>query len=179
MDGLGVVKRMHGYSRWSRGVVLDSASGLDDVALRRSFPIGIGSMWDSLVHMYEAESGWLVVASGDADHDFAIEPPADMGRLIEAWSVLDGRWDAFLGGLSEADLDRVITRQSRMLGRAIRFTVADVCLHVCTHAVHTLAQCRNMLRGCGVESQPANDQIFYAIEVVGSAGSELDGPVSG
>lgn len=145
--------------------LLDSLEALDGDALRRTFPIGIGSLWESATHMYGAESGWLGVLEASADRDFEFDTAfAGLGELREAWGELDSDWDEFLGSQDNESWDRVIVRESSVRQMTYRFTVLDVSLHVCTHAVHTIAQCRNMIRGCGVEEQALNDLIFYADE---------------
>jgi uncharacterized damage-inducible protein DinB len=170
---------MHGYARWSRGLVLNGMEGLDEGDWRREFAIGVGSLWGSLVHVYGADRGWLQTVSSDPHHDFAMDVPVGISGLRAAWAEVDGGWDAFLGGLGEADLDRVIVRNSRLRNQTYEFRVGDVCLHVCTHAVHTFAQCRNMLRGCGVEEQPSNDLIFCPMDVMAGGGGGDAEPVSG
>lgn len=174
MNGMDVIKRMHGYARWSRGLVLDGIEGLSHADREREFPIGMGSLWKSVVHVYGADLGWLGVLERDPDHDFSMDTPADLASLRAAWAALDARWDVCLDALDDAKLDEVITRNSAQMNTTYHFRTGDVCLHVCTHAVHTMAQCRNMLRSCGVEEQPKNDLIFCPGEAVagGLAGAE-------
>lgn len=163
MDAQATVLRMHAYKSWIRTSLLDTMQSMQPEDLNRTFEIGMGSLWESAVHMYGAERGWLATLAENPDHDFELsESLSDLEGLRELWESLDATWMDFINKQSGDDWERVIVRESKIRSMTYRFTVFDVAIHVCTHAVHTIAQCRNMMRSCGVESLPLNDFIFFA-----------------
>jgi uncharacterized damage-inducible protein DinB len=157
--------------------LLAAAAALSDEQLRRPFPIGQGSIWKSLTHLYAAECVWLEALLG---HDSFVLPGDLPGKLpgnqlgvggisscaeLRAlWTTLDERWRAYLSGLTPTALAEPVYRVSTSSGLGQRFATAraDVLLHVCAHAQYTTAQVVNMLRQLGVEKLPETMLISLA-----------------
>jgi uncharacterized damage-inducible protein DinB len=151
---------------WVNDHLLESARSLDEPALRKSFAIGQGSVWKSLLHMYGAEYAWIECLLGKEQ---AIVPGDVAGKLpgnqegagaIASLDELDGKWrelgDGWLRYLSQlkaADLHEAIPKVSSAGKRAF-LKRSDILLHVCTHAHYTAAQVVNMLRHLGCEPLP-------------------------
>lgn len=135
--------------------------------MRREFPIGQGSIWKSLLHLYAAEFVWLEALLGN-DHalvqgDLPGRIPgnqlgenriASLNELRERWTALDQRWESYLNDLSPDSLDEPVSRVALSTGKRMTTRRLDVLLHVCTHAHYTTAQMVNMLRQVGVEQLP-------------------------
>ncbi len=134
--------------------------------MRREFPIGQGSLWKTLCHLYAAEYVWLDALQGKdqslAPGDVAGKLPGNqegenavktLAELGTRWAELDGRWQAYLESLTNEQLDDVIYKV-RSTGGRYAFRRADILVHVCTHAHYTVAQANNMLRHAGATSIP-------------------------
>jgi len=166
MNALDVICRLHEHRDWVNRKLVDSAAALDDEALRRPLPIGQGSIWKSLLHLYAAEYVWLQALLG---HEKALLPgdradklpgnQEDCGgiqsfaELRERWTELDARWRTYLQGLSSEALDEIVYKVSSN-GKRTGTLRSDLLLHVCTHAHYTAAQVVNMLRQVGATSLP-------------------------
>jgi hypothetical protein len=90
-DASSVVNRLHRHRLWANAQLLASARGLPAEDLRQPFPVGQGSVWASLLHLYAADRMWLNAFEGTPRTD----PPAEFGSLAQlaaAWAGLDGRW---------------------------------------------------------------------------------------
>lgn len=184
MTAVDLIRRLHHHRSWVNGNLLDAAAALTDGQLRAEFPIGQGSVWRSLVHLYAAEAVWLAALRGDERHVVPGDDPgglpgnqragggvADLADLRARWAELDGRWADYLGGLSPAALDEVVHRHSVSLGVRLALRRGDVLLHVCTHAHYTAAQMVNMLRQAGAGALPATMLIALARAEAGGAPS--------
>src|SRR5262249_3236316 len=156
-------QRLHQHRAWINQNLLASAAALSDEQLRRSFAIGQGSVWKSLLHMYGAESAWLEALLGREQFLVPGDLPgklpgnqlgqgaiASFDELREKWSQLEGRWSKYLAELSPDSFEDVVYRV-RSDGERFSSRRADILLHVCTHAHYTSAQVVNMLRQLGVE----------------------------
>ena len=64
MDAVALIRRLHQHRAWVNEKLLASAARLDDARLRRPYPIGQGSVWNTLLHRYAAEYVWLEAGSG-------------------------------------------------------------------------------------------------------------------
>lgn len=166
MNAIDVIRRMHEHRESVNRKLLDSAAALSGEALRRPLPIGQGSVWRSLMHLYAAEYVWLQALMGDEKAllpgDRSDKLPGnqeDVGgiqsfaELRERWADLETRWRAYLQGLSSEALDEIVFKVSSN-GRRTGTPRSDLLLHVCTHAHYTAAQVVNMLRQLGEASLP-------------------------
>jgi uncharacterized damage-inducible protein DinB len=155
MNASDVVRRLHRYRAWSNEQLVLAARGLGDERLRRNFPIGQGSVWSSLVHLYGADRLWLDAFEGRARSPFPRDDDFEgLDALASAWADLNGRWLDYLGSLDDSHLFKPVALLD-LRGR--RCTLADSLdghLQVCTHAAYTAAQVVNMLRQLGVEPLP-------------------------
>ena len=176
-NAVTVISRLHHHRAWVNENLLAAAKGLDDEQLRRSFPIGQGSVWKSLLHLYAAEYVWLEALLGNDDpllpgdlrgelpgNQRGDHPIASLAELTEKWHELQSRWVSYLANLPAAALDEPVNKISTSSGHGQRLATrtSDVLMHVCTHAQYTVAQVVNMLRQLGVEKLPETMLISMA-----------------
>jgi uncharacterized damage-inducible protein DinB len=65
MNTIELLQRSHQHRGWVNTNLLATAAALSDEQLRSAFPIGQGSVWKSLLHMYAAENVWLETLLGN------------------------------------------------------------------------------------------------------------------
>ncbi len=175
MNAVELLRRLHQHRAWVNRNLLTAAANLSDGQLRSPFPIGQGSVWSSLLHLYGAEYVWLEALRGN---DEAVLPGDVPGKLPgnqqgeggvtglddlrQKWSALEGRWADYLGSLAPESLDELVYRKSTGLGKRFGTRRGDVLLHVCTHAHYTAAQVVNMLRQSGADKLPETMLISLA-----------------
>ncbi|MGD9724049.1 MAG: DinB family protein [Pirellulales bacterium] len=166
MNALDLTRRMDQHRTWVNRQLLAAAAALSAEQLHQTFPIGQGSIWKSLVHMWAAEHVWLEALHG---HEQALAPGDVAGKLPgnqegpggvhsiaeleRAWTALAVRWQEYLQSLSNEQLDDLVYKV-RSLGGRFAFRRSDVLLHVHMHAHYTAAQVMNMLRHAGATSLP-------------------------
>ncbi|MGH7176756.1 MAG: DinB family protein, partial [Tepidisphaeraceae bacterium] len=149
------------HDDWARDRLFDAAASLSDGQLDREFPLGMGSLRKTMIHIHEAMYWWTGICVGNEDLP---EPPQD-----EPLPSLRTRW------LDTArDRDAVLTEsQKRGALGTTKYTdrrasartcaVGDILLHVYNHGVYHRAQAVNMLRHLGVKP-PKLDYIFMHFE---------------
>jgi uncharacterized damage-inducible protein DinB len=166
MTAVDLICRLHEHRAWVNENLVEAARSLDEEALRRSFPIGQGSVWKSLLHMYAAEYVWLETLLGDEQPVVPGDLPgkipgnqesegaiASLDELDSKLRELGDRWQGYLQELTDGDLDDVVAKVS-YAGKRGFTRRGDILLHVCTHAQYTAAQVMNMLRQLGREALP-------------------------
>jgi uncharacterized damage-inducible protein DinB len=164
---VAIVQRLHQHRRWVNQNLVAAAAPLSHEQLHERFPIGQGSVWKSLVHLYAAEYVWLEVMLGNDDPvapgDLPGKIPGNqegqgglrsLGELRDQWERLAERWSGYLAALTEPALDEPVYKIAFSTGKRAATRKSDVLLHVCTHAQYTTAQIVNMLRHLGVEKLP-------------------------
>jgi uncharacterized damage-inducible protein DinB len=175
MDAISLIQRLHQHRAWVNNNLVSAAFNLSHEQSQTSFPIGQGSVWKSLVHLYAAEYVWLGALLGN---DETVVPGDLPGRipgnqlgegginevddLRQKWSELEMRWVAYLKSLTPEALDETVYRKISATGVRFGTRRSDVLLHVCTHAQYTTAQVVNMLRQLGVEKLPETMLISLA-----------------
>ena len=177
MSAVEVLRRLHQHRAWVNGNLLTAAAALSDGQLRAPFPIGQGSVWKSLLHLYAAEYVWLEALLGDEDPLLAGDLPGKLpgnqqgeggitglDDLRQKWPALEQRWVGHLASLTPESLEELVYKKSTSsgLGKRLGARRADVLLHVCTHAHYTAAQVVNMLRQAGVDQLPETMLISLA-----------------
>lgn len=166
MNSTAVIRRLHQHRAWANHRLLDAAETLSDQQLRQAFPIGQGSLWKTLLHLYAAEYVWLdallgkeqSLAPGDVagklpGNQEGENPIAMLAELRRRWTELDARYEEYLIKLTDAELDDKVNKV-RTSGERFVFRRADILIHICTHAHYTIAQANNMLRHAGAVTIP-------------------------
>ena len=176
---LQLLLRMHAHRLWTLDRLLRSADQVSQTQMHLEFPIGQGSLWRTLVHLIAAEHVWLETLQGNESPVFPGDVPnalpgnqqgegtlKDLAELEQLWGLLQQRWQEFLDGLADKDLDRLITKVSTSSkhGQRLATKLSDILIHLCTHAQYTAAQAVNILRQLRVENLPDVMMITMARE---------------
>lgn len=167
MNVIDLVNRLHQHRVWVNGHLMAAAATLTEEQLHAAHPIGQGSIWRSLTHLFAAEYVWLEALHGNEE---AIVPGdvtgklpgnqegpgsiTDIRDLEHKWATLEARWRDYLSSLTPEELDDLVARKSAATGQRLAVRRSDVLLHVCTHAHYTVAQVMNMLRHAGIQKLP-------------------------
>ncbi len=160
MDSSSTIRDAHAWMRWLTARTVEASATLPDADLRRTFPIGLGSVWETLVHLYGAESVWIAAIEGAPISGFpGAGDFAGLPQLNDAWGEVRARWDSYLLRLSDAELGRVVVRVRE--GKEFRQRVADALMQVPTHALYHNAQLSFMFRSMG-HVLPDSSWILYA-----------------
>jgi uncharacterized damage-inducible protein DinB len=167
MNAIEMVQRLHRHRAWVNRNLQDAATALTDEQLKAAFPIGQGSVWKSLLHMYGAEYVWYEALEGKDNSVVPGDAPgklpgnqlgeggiADLADLRQKWEQLERRYTDYLASLSPEALEETVARYSLALQARLTLRRSDVLLHVITHAHYTAAQVVNMLRQSGVVDLP-------------------------
>jgi uncharacterized damage-inducible protein DinB len=177
MNAVALLQRLHQHRAWVNGNLLTAAADLSDVQLRAPFPIGQGSVWKSLLHLYAAEFVWLEALLGNDDPLVPGDVPGKLpgnqqgsggitglDDLRQKWADLGRRWAGYLAALTAEALEELVYKKSTSSGLGKRFGTrrGDILLHVCTHAHYTAAQVVNMLRQTGAAKLPETMLISLA-----------------
>jgi uncharacterized damage-inducible protein DinB len=174
---VALIRRLHQHRAWVNENLLSTASALSDDQLHRTFPIGQGSIWKSLLHLLAGEFVWLEALLGNDNPLMQGDLPgripgnqlgeggiASFGELQQKWRQLQQRWEQYLAELKPDHLDDIVCKVSTSSGFGQRIATKrlDVLLHVCTHAQYTTAQVVNMFKQVGIVNLPETMLISLA-----------------
>lgn len=114
---------------------------------------GHSSIWKQIVHILTCEEGWIHDLQNEAFPGWHEEDCPTMALLLAAKDRIRQATRAYLGGLTEEQLNTTLAERPVDWGGELR-SPAFILLHVITHAFHHKGQVVAMLRILG---HPAPD----------------------
>ena len=149
MSDLQNIRDAHQWVRWLTDRTLKAARGLSTEELHRTFPIGLSSVFETLLHLLGAEMVWIGVLNGTVDKVVwpTREAYPDLDAIERAWKATRADWDRWLAALTPAECARVVERTRD--GRIYRQRAVDAAMQVPTHALYHNAQLSFMFRSMG------------------------------
>ncbi len=158
---VAAVREAHDWLRWLTSRTCEAARTLTSEEFTREFPIGIGSVRNTLVHLLGAERIWIAVIE-ETDPAVSMPSATDYPTIasIEAdWPAVHARWGAYLSRLDEREMGRVVSRVRD--GKTYAQRVHDALMQVPTHALYHNAQMSFMFRSMG-HQLPDSSWILWA-----------------
>jgi uncharacterized damage-inducible protein DinB len=114
-----------------------------------------------LHHILVANRFWFLTSVGEPFvREREMLPPASFDALVESYANLQEREETWIGGLSEADLERVLETPHIPGGSC---TVAEGVTQVCLHTQGHRSQIAKMLRALG-GTPPMTDFILWVTQ---------------
>ena len=156
------------YNSWATARVLVSLEQLSFEDYTGPVCSGHGSIRDTLVHVFDAERGWVRWLSGSMSRQEAwrdrldvVDHPTleDAKRL---WTEIDAKTRAYVASLDDDALAETRTIPSRG-GSETHLPTRDILLHVFHHGTHTRGQISAGIRRSGGVPQPT-DLIRFLLE---------------
>jgi uncharacterized damage-inducible protein DinB len=142
-----LIRDLYGYHHWANRRLFDVAAGLGDAAVARD----MGKHWSvptlkgMFAHMYGADTIWLTRWRGTSpsripgDADFS-----SMADLRARWDALESEQRAFVDGLDEAGLARVVSYKNTE-GAQFNVALGALLQHVVNHATHHRSEAATMI----------------------------------
>ena len=150
------------YTGWASRKLLDAALKLAPEQLSRDMSISHHSILETLAHIHFGDRVWfsrMVDPSIEVYRTDNLLPP---DRLAQEWAAIQKRWEEWAGGLTDADVARVVS-YTNPKGQPEKMPVGKIVLHVVNHGTLHRGQVMAMLRQLGIRP-PATDLIAYLRE---------------
>ena len=155
------LKTMIDYHYWARDRLLDAIEPLTANEYNRDLGSSFKSIQDTATHIYAAEWAWYQRWHGESPT--ALLPSdrfPDLAALREAWIDHERKMRAFVDGLDEADVERVIPFKL-LSGHTGASPIWQMVQHVVNHASYHRGQITTMLRQLGAQPPKPLDMIAY------------------
>jgi uncharacterized damage-inducible protein DinB len=149
------------YHYWARDRLLAAVQTLTADQYHRDLGSSFKSVRETVTHIYAAEWAWYERWRGESPT--ALLPAdrfADLAALAAAWSEHERKMRAFVDGLGESGIDRMI-QYTLLSGQAGASPVWQMVQHVVNHASYHRGQITTMLRQLGAEPAKSMDMIAY------------------
>jgi uncharacterized damage-inducible protein DinB len=149
------------YNYWARDRLLDAVARLTPEQFTRDLGSSFRSVRDTLAHVLRAEEIWYRRWHGESPTSM---PPLDAFEDVEAlrraWLEHEARMRAFVDGLDDAGVDRVVEYRL-MNGQAGASPIRQMLQHVVNHGSYHRGQVTTMLRQLGAAPAKSMDLITF------------------
>ncbi len=146
-------------NRWATRNLIETCRALPEDQFHRQFPMGRGSLHDTITHILGAMRGWGDMLAGREQRPRLEE---DGRRTTDELLALLDELSDDLAASARAHANEGLVTGARG-GREYTFTRGGVLTHVTTHGMHHRAQCLNMLRQLGVEPLPPSAVVEWML----------------
>ena len=142
------------YHHWATSRVLDQTTTVPSEQLLRDLGGSFHSIYDTLAHLFQADSIWLDRLEGRPTGVLAdYAAPGCTFELRGAWLGVLDKMMFWAGTQSEADWSREMSYKT-LAGIPYKTPLWQMVLHIVNHGSHHRGQITNMLRQLGLK--PAN-----------------------
>jgi uncharacterized damage-inducible protein DinB len=158
------VRELFAYDAWANALVFEAAAGLSEEQLAHSVASSFPSVGGTLAHMVGAEWIWLrrwLGESPGAFPDWVAKPV--LVDLRARLSAVEQECQAFVAGLSDGDLGRVVSYRN-LAGKAFSDPLDGLFRHVVNHSTYHRGQVATQLRQLGLKP-PSTDLIVFLRQV--------------
>lgn len=146
------------HDRWANHHLYTACKPLTPEQLNQPFEMGTGSIHNNLVHILGAMQGWTDVLNETA---FRPRLEGNQYTLQEIVELCDPISVAFEQAALAKPFDHILSPSWN--DKQYSFTVGGILTHVTTHSMHHRAQCLNMLRQLGIETQPVSSVMEWML----------------
>lgn len=154
------LQTMLDYHYWARTRLLDALEPLTAEQYTRDLGSSFKSICDTATHLYAAEWAWYQRWHGVSPTALPSDRFADLAALRSAWVGHEQKMRAFVGGLTDADIARVISF-TLFNGTTGASPIWQMVQHVVNHASYHRGQITTMLRQLGAAPPKSMDMIAY------------------
>lgn len=143
---IDLVRDLYDYHRWANHRLFDETLKRGEDAVERD----LGTHWSfpsvrrMFAHIYGADWLWLSRWKGTSPTSLPGADITSMTALRQRWDPLEAEQQAFVDGLGDADLARIIEYKNTE-GKPFRAPLGQLLPHVVNHATHHRSEIATML----------------------------------
>ena len=157
------IEHLH-YHQWATNRLLDAAAKLDVEPLQRNLGTAYGSIFGTLVHLYQADVIWFTRLLGDSPASVnGVAPEQGITKLTAEWALTQETLLGWAQKLGEQDWLRMVNYRTTA-GDPYTHPVWRIILHLVNHGTLHRGQVMAMFRQVGAKP-PGTDLMFYYREV--------------
>jgi len=146
------------HNKWANTQIMTACASMSEDDFKRSFEMGMGSLYATMVHIGGAMRGWSDLLAGRGFRARAEEASYERAALV---AMLDEAADELMQLAKAHPMDEIVTRERG--GQEYSFARGAVITHVTTHGMHHRAQCLNMMRHLGVTELPRTSVVEWTL----------------
>jgi len=159
------LRELYDYDRWANRRLFDAVASLPPNGAEREIgtQFSFATLRGMLAHILGAKVIWLTRWQGTSPTAMlsAGEFP-ELAALRSRWDEQDNKLRAFLEGLQDADLTRVVPYRNTQ-GQAFQLPLWQLMQHVANHSTHHRSEIATMLTMLGTSPPPTDLVVYHLI----------------
>jgi len=159
------------YNHWANHRALEAAAQLSDEQFVKPLGSSFSSIRDTLVHICGGEWIWLERFLGNSPSGIPNDPGIQtVSTLRDHWRPQEERLLAYVNGLTQPDLDRVLEYKTLSFG-VYKNPLWQSLQHLANHGTYHRGQVATMLRQLGAKPILTDLMHFYRERATASSAS--------
>ena len=151
---------LYDYDKWATELQLNAVSNLSDSQYTKDLGSSHGGIRGTLVHTLAAQRVWLTRWQGETSTNLiGVDELPTFASLNDRWGALRNELDAFVGSLTEEELQQPLAYKD-LKGNPYSQPLVYQMQHLVNHSTYHRGQITTMLRQLGVVP-PSTDLIVY------------------
>ena len=157
-----LLKQFAAYNIWANQKILDVILVLPEEKQKRELPSSFKSLYDTVLHMWNAENVWWQRMKLQERITLPFETfKGSMEELANETLQQNRQWQEWVNNATDAALDHVFQYQT-FQKEQFKQPIYQMLLHVFNHGTYHRGQLINMLRQLGIEKLTATDFIVWS-----------------
>ncbi|MEO7922488.1 MAG: DinB family protein [Chitinophagaceae bacterium] len=150
------------YNAWASQRIIDVILALPEEKQLAEIPSSYNSLYKTVLHIWDAESGWWQRMKLQERVVFPSENENGTFKEISASLIQQSKqWEEWVNGTSDQMLEHVFQYHDRK-GTPFKMPIYQMIHHVFNHGTYHRGQLINMLRQLGVDKLPSTDFSLWA-----------------
>lgn len=165
------IRALYDFNAWANHRTLEAAAALKPEEFLRGMGSSFSSVRDTLAHIYGGEWLWLERFQGRSPASLPEAGQfADLASLRSRWDELESRLLRYVGGLSQADIERVFEYKTLNYG-VYSNPLWESLQHLVNHGTYHRGQVTTLLRQLGAKAIQTDLMHFYRERAKAAAGA--------
>lgn len=157
-----LLKQYATYNSWASKRITDIILALPDEKQMAEVPSSFSSLHTTLLHMWDAESGWWQRMKLQERTIFPSEHfKGNTNDLVSSLLQQSKQWEEWVSNASDLMLEHVFQYQN-VKGEQYKMPIYQMVHHVFNHGTYHRGQLINILRQLGVDKLPSTDFSTWA-----------------
>ncbi len=156
-----LLKQYAAYNIWASQRIIDVILAMPEEKQLVEVPSSFNSLYKTVLHMWDAESGWWQRMKMQERVIFPSENfKGNMQEMTSALLQQSRQWEEWVSSASDLSLDHVFQYYNNKKEH-FKTPVYQMIHHVFNHGTYHRGQLVNMLRQLGQEKVPATDFVMW------------------
>jgi uncharacterized damage-inducible protein DinB len=144
------------YNSWANEQLQVWMRNADETVARKEVESSFSSLYQTSVHLWNAEFGWLTLLRGEKWESPGKDFKGDFSTMCSQWLSASKAFQEYVEQMEDADFSVSYPRSDSK-----RMSAIEIIMHVCNHSTYHRGQLITIGRQLGLPKPPRTDFIYF------------------